>query len=121
MIRFLDSIPWFDSLSKAETFKKYYSLLAENFDLKLPNPPNNFGMELVNNWYKKYSLKKKLIFAKIQSGKMFRVPKNFDKAKASGIDEISGIFAKDFAKLLTTPITQLYNLLISSKTFLDAC
>ena len=40
----------------------FHSSLAENLVLKLANPPNNFGMELVNNYYKKYSLKDKLIF-----------------------------------------------------------
>ena len=34
----------FDSLSTAETFKKYYSSLAENLVLKQPKPPNNFGI-----------------------------------------------------------------------------
>ena len=32
-----------DSLSIAETFKKYYSSLAEKLMLKLPKPSNNFG------------------------------------------------------------------------------
>ena len=59
----------FDSFSIAETFKKYYSSLAENLALKLPKPPNNFGMEPVNNFYAKYDLKEKLIFANIQSDK----------------------------------------------------
>ena len=34
----------FDSLSIAETFKKYYSSLAGNLVLKLPKPSNNFGI-----------------------------------------------------------------------------
>ena len=42
-------------------------------------------------------------------------------SKASGIDDLSGIFLKDGAKLLTMPITQLCNLSISSGTFPDAC
>ena len=43
----------FDSFSIAETFKKYYSSLAENLVLKLLKPPNNFGIESVSNSYKK--------------------------------------------------------------------
>ena len=38
-----------------------------------------------------------------------------------GIDDLSGIFLKDGAKLLTTPITQLWSLSISSERFPDAC
>ena len=49
-------------------------------------------MESVNYNYKKCKLKEKLIFAKIQSGKMFKVLRKFDKTKASGIDDLSGIF-----------------------------
>ena len=60
----------FDSLSIAETFKKYYSSLAKNLGLKLPKPPNNFGVQSVNNYYKKCSLKERLLFAKIESDKV---------------------------------------------------
>ena len=75
-------------------------------------------MESVNNYYEKYNLKEKLIFANIQSEKYL---KNFGETKASGINDLSGIFLKDGAKLLTTPITQLCNLSISSGRFPDAC
>ena len=102
----------FDSFSIAETFKKYYSSLVENLFLKLPKPPNNFEIESVNNYYKKHSLKEKLIYADIQSDKVFKILKNFDEIKASGLDELSGIFLKDGAKLLITPIATC-NLLIS--------
>ena len=78
-------------------------------------------MESINNYYKKYIFKEKLIFAKIQSDKVFKILKDFDETKASGINDLSGIFLKDGAKLLTTPITQLWNLSISSRTFPDAC
>ena len=103
----------FDSLSIAETFKKYYSSLAENLVLKLPKPPNNFGIQSVNNYYKKCNLKERLLFAKIESDKVFN--------KAPGIDDLSRIILKDGAALLATPITQLCNLSISSGTFPDAC
>ena len=57
----------FDSLSIAETFKKYYSSLAGNLVLKLPKPSNDFGIQTVNNYYKKYNLKKRLLSAKTDS------------------------------------------------------
>ena len=111
----------FDSLSIAETFKKYYSSLAENLVLKLPKPPNNFGIQSVNNYYKKCNLKERLLFAKIESDKVFKILKNFDESKVPGIDDLSRIFLKDGAALLATPITQLCNLSISSGRFPDAC
>ena len=57
----------FDSLSIAETFKKYYSSLAGNLVLKLPKPSNDFEIQTVNNYYKKYNLKKRLLSAKTDS------------------------------------------------------
>ena len=100
------------SLSIAETFKKYYSLLAENLVFKLPKPPNNFGIQSVNNYYKKCNLKEKLLFSKIESHKLFKILKHFDESKSLGIDDHSGISLKDGASLLATPITQLCNLSI---------
>ena len=88
--------------------------------MKLPKPPNNFGIESVSNYYKKYNLNEKSIFTNIQSDKVFKMLKNFDETKASGIDDFSGIFLTDVAKLLTMPITQLCNLSISG-TFPNAC
>ena len=55
----------FESLSIA--FKKYCSSLAGNLVLKLPKPPNNFGIQTVNNYYKEYNLKKRLLSAKTDS------------------------------------------------------
>ena len=46
-------------MSIAETFNKHYSSLAENFVLKLPKQ-NNFGIQSMNNYYKKL-LSKKLL------------------------------------------------------------
>ena len=89
--------------------------------LKLPKPRNNFGIQSVNNYYKKCNLKEKLLFSKIESDKVFKILKNFDESKAPGIVDLSGIFQKDGASLLATPITQLCNLSISSGRFPDAC
>ena len=89
--------------------------------LKLPKPRNNFGIQSVNNYYKKRNLKEKLLFSKIESVKVFKILKNFDESKAPGIVDLSGIFQKDGTSLLATPITQLFNLSISSSRFPDAC
>ena len=87
---------WFimDSLSIAETFKKCYSSLAENFVLKLLN---NFGMQSVNNYYKNCNLKERLLFSKIESDKVFKILQTLDEGKAPDIDNLSGIFLKDGA------------------------
>ena len=65
-------------------------------------------------------MKEKLLFAKIEPDKLFKILKKIVESKAPGIDDLSGIFLKDGASLLATPITQLYNLSISSGGFPDA-
>ena len=50
---------------------------------------------------------RKATIFKIESDKVFKILKDFDESKAPGIDDLSGIFLKDGASLLATPITQL--------------
>ena len=88
--------------------------------LKLPKPPNNFGIQSVNNYYKKCNLKERLLFTKIKSDSVFKILKDFDESKAQGIDGLSGIFLKDSVSLLATPITPLCYLSVSSGRFSDA-
>ena len=75
----------------------------------------------MNNYYKKRNLKERLLFAKTDLDKVFKILKIFDESKAPGIDDLSGIFLKDGASLLATSITQLCDLSISSGRFPDAC
>ena len=65
--------------------------------LKLPKLPNNFGIQSVNNYYKKCNLKERLLFPKTESDNVFKILKNFDESKAPSIDDLSGIFLKDGA------------------------
>ena len=102
----------FESLSKAETFKKYYTSLAENLVLKLAKPPNNFGIQPVKNYYNECNLKKRLLFQNIESDKVFKMLKNLDESKAPGIVDLSRIFLRNGSSLLATPMTQLCNLSI---------
>ena len=74
--------------------------------LKLPKPPNNFGIQSVSNYYKKGNLQERLLFAKIESDKLFKILKKTDESKAPGINDLSGIFPKGGGSLLATPITR---------------
>ena len=103
-----------------EIFKNCYSSLVENLVLKLQKLPNNFGIQSVNNYFKKCNLKKKLLFSKIESDNVFTLLKDFHESKAPDIADFSGILLKDGAALLATPITPLCNLSISCSRFPDA-
>ena len=89
--------------------------------LKLAKPLNNFGIQSVNNYYKNCNVKERLLFAKIESDRVFKIIKHFDESKAPGIDNLSGIFLKDGASLIATPVLQLCNLSISSSRFSGDC
>ena len=65
--------------------------------LKLPKPPNNFGIQSLDNYCKKCNLKEKLLLAKIESDKVFKILKSFDESKAPSIDDFTGITLKDGA------------------------
>ena len=54
--------------------------------------PNNFGIQSVNNYYKKCNLKERLLFEKIESDKVFKKLKIFDESKAPSMDNLPGIF-----------------------------
>ena len=62
-------------------------------------------------------MKERLLFAKIESDRVFKIKSFFEESKAPEIDDLSRIFPKDSVSLLTTPITQLCNLPISSGRF----
>ena len=52
---------------------------------------------------------------------MFNILKNVEVTKASGIDQISGKFLKDRARILVKPISKLCNLSMVLRSFPDAC
>ena len=45
-------ISFFDPEPNATTFKDLFSNLTSNLVAKLPNPSNNFGKYIVENYYK---------------------------------------------------------------------
>ena len=61
--------------------------------LKRLKPPNDFRIQsVINNYYKKRNLKERLLFAKIESDKAFKILKPFDESKA----HTSMIFLESF-------------------------
>ena len=45
--------------------------------LKLPKPSNNFGIQSANNYCKKCNLNERLLYAKIELDKAFKILKTF--------------------------------------------
>ena len=90
---------------------------------KLPNTPNRYTIKFVPDYYKKLSLSENFnrITEHYCSVYLFKLLKNVEVTKTAGINQISGKFLKEGARILAKPITELYNLSMTLGSFSDAC
>ena len=71
----------------------FYSDLAGKLLTRLPKPPNRYAINFVSDYYRKLSLYENF---KLTSNCLLKLLKNVEITKASGIDQVSGKFSKDF-------------------------
>ena len=109
-----------DTKSILKTFKSFYSNLAGNLLGKLPKSPNRYTIKFVS-FYKKHSLSENFKLDSTSDGYIFNILKNVEVTKSTGIDQISGKFLKDGARILAKPINELCNLSMTVGSFPDAC
>ena len=102
-------------------FKDYYSNLAGNLLKKLPKPPNKFTLNSVFQHYKCTIQSDSFNLATAPKNTILTIFKNTEVYKAAGLDNLSGRFLKDGAKVLATPITDLCNISITPGKFPDSC
>ena len=102
-------------------FKDYYSNVAGNLLKKLPKPPNKFTLNTVFQHYKGIIQSDSLNLATVSENTILTILKNIKGSKAAGLDNLSGRFLKDGAKVLAKPITDICNLSITSGKFPDSC
>ena len=110
-----------DTKSILKTFKSFYSNLAGDLLAKLPKSPNRYTIKFVSDYYEKLSLSENFKLDSITEGYLFNVLKNVEVTKAAGLDQISGKFLKDGARILAKPISELCNLSMALGSFADAC
>ena len=108
----------FDSSSISEIFKSFYSTLASNLVKQLPPPKNRFDLKSVEKYYSSFNFSEnKLSFERVSPESVLKTLKNLDTNKASGMDNISGKFLKDGAKILAVPISQIIIFLFQYRCF----
>ncbi|XP_057316760.1 uncharacterized protein LOC130657775 [Hydractinia symbiolongicarpus] len=108
----------FDTKSKLEIFKNFFSGLADGLLQNLPKPSNRFGINAVISYYKSLNIGNKIFnFQQVLEEDVLNLLNDTSTTKAPGLDTISGIFLKDGADVLCRPITQLCNLSISLSSF----
>ena len=101
--------------------KDYFSNLAGKLLKKLPKPPNKFTLNAVFQHYKGIIQSDSFNLATVSENTVLTISKNTKVSKAAGLDNLSGRFLKDGAKVLAKPITDLFNLSITSGKFPDSC
>ena len=110
-----------DTNSILKNFKSFYSNLAGDLLAKLPQSPNRYTIKFVSDCYEKLSLSENFKLDSITEGYLLNVLKNVEVTKAAGIDQISGKFLKDGARILAKPVSELCNLFMALGSFPDAC
>ena len=97
----------FETKSKLEVFKNYYSTLAENLLKKLPIPPNIYTFNSVRQYYRYFIQNDAFHLTYTTEIDIEKILRGTKVCKAAGIDDLSGRF--------------LCNLSIKLGSFPDAC
>ena len=98
---------FFEPKDVSRIFKNFYENLAQSLVDKLPAAPNKFNNETTKLYYDNMKINGELKFAEIDSTQIFDILRKTNINKAPGIDKLSGIFIRDGAEILATPISQI--------------
>ena len=110
-----------DVNSVLEAFRNYYSTLSENLVKMPPKPTNKYCINTVIKYYKHMILGDLFHLASVSENSILTILKATQASKVAGIDNLSGRFLKNGAKVLSKPISDLCNLSITSEKFPDIC
>ena len=111
----------FDKKTTAKIFKYFFSNLAESLLIKLPNAVNKYNIESVFQYYSKFIIEKPFHLSITSQKEDFKIIQNIDISKSAGIDNLSGKFLKEGAEILAKPLSEIFNLPITSRAFPNAC
>ena len=109
----------FDVNLVLEVFRNYYSTLVENLVKILPKSTIKYYIKTVIKYYEHMILGDYFHLPSVLENSILTILKTFQVSKAAGIDNLSGRFLKDGAKVLPRRISDLWNLSITSEKFPD--
>ena len=104
----------------AKIFEDFFPNVTKSLLIKLPNAPNKHSIESVFQYYSKFIIKKPFHLSYTSEEEVFKIMQNIDISKAAGKDNQSGKLLKDGTEILAKPLSEIYNLLITSKTLPNA-
>ena len=92
----------------AGIFRDFYSNLASDLVKQLPNATSKYDMNYVRDYYSGIELPGGLfVFSHVCVSEIMKILYNFDTNKAAVIDNLSGTFIIEGAKILSKPISDL--------------
>ena len=104
-----------------KVFKDFFSNLAESFPAKLTDPLIKYNLKSVFLYYSNFAIPEVFDIKSTSEKKYLKIIENIEISKAAGIDNFPGRFLKDGAEILSKPISEICNLLISHGTFHNSC
>ena len=110
-----------DFNSVLEGFRNYYSTMAANLVKMLPKLTNKYSINSVIKYYEHMFPSDYFYLTSVLENSILTILKATQVSKAVVIDNLSGRFLKDGAKVLSKPISHLCNLSIISERFPDPC
>ena len=110
---------FFEPKEVSRIFKQFYENLAQSLVDKLPPAPNKYNNDTTKVYYEGIKINNELNFTEVDSNQIYDILNKTNISKSPGIDKLSGIFIRDGAEVLATPLSQIINLSIVSSTFPD--
>ena len=109
----------FEAQESANTFKRFYSKLADGLQEKLPKGPTNFTSQTTKNFYAKNSCNvfNDFEFSNVSEEDFKKILLSLDTSKAAGMDQIPAKLLRDGAEVLALPLRKIINLSIKLSTF----
>ena len=89
--------------------------------MKRAKPPNKFTLNTVFQHCKGIIQSDSFNLATVSENTILTIVKNTEVSKVAHLDNLSGRFLKDGAKVLAKPVTDICNLSITSGKFPDSC
>ena len=116
-----NDILFFEPKETSGVFKRFFENLAQSLVNKLPRAPNRFNMDTTKAYYDRMNINSSFKLEEVDVDTIFKMLSKTNSNKAPGMDKLSGIFLKDGATLLASPLTQIVNLSIVFSLFPDPC
>ena len=101
-----------DTQSISGILKISFLNLAESFLTKLPNPPDNYNLQYVTNYYSSFIITNDFRLNNTSEDKVLKIIYKTEISKASNNDRHSGRFFRDEAEVSSRPTSEICNLSI---------